>query len=114
MNESESQKPKNKLTDQHKQAVYQVMQHIPEGKACSYGVLARLAGLSGRARWVGTLLSNLPKGTSLPWHRVVRASGELAFPVDTAKFREQKQRLMAEGVDFTGKRVLKSHLLKAD
>ena len=38
---------------------------------------------------------------SVPWHRVLRSNGTLAAHLYT----EQRQRLLAEGVLFTGERV---------
>jgi hypothetical protein len=42
---------------------------------------------------------------TLPWHRVVRADGRIAFPPDSKGFREQQRRLRAEGVRVTTGRV---------
>ncbi|MGH8030681.1 MAG: hypothetical protein ACREO3_12200, partial [Arenimonas sp.] len=36
--------------------------------------------------------------TTLPWHRVLRSDGRIAFPPDSPDFTEQVQRLRAEGV----------------
>ncbi len=41
----------------------------------------------------------------LPWHRVVRADGRIAFPPDSAQYAEQCGRLRAEGVRVEGGRV---------
>jgi methylated-DNA-protein-cysteine methyltransferase related protein len=78
---------------------------IPPGKVASYGQIARLAGYPSHARYVGTTLRKLPKGSKLPWFRVLRSSGELAFPVGSAAWRQQKQRLEAEGVVVLGSKV---------
>ncbi len=75
-------------------ALYLTMAQIPEGKVVAYGQLAELAGLGRAARWVGRTLSQLPDGSSLPWHRVLGASGD-----------EQRARLRAEGVTVTNNRV---------
>jgi methylated-DNA-protein-cysteine methyltransferase-like protein len=42
---------------------------------------------------------------SLPWHRVLRSDGRIAFPPDSAQFSEQVQRLRAEGVVVKDGRV---------
>ena len=86
-------------------ALYSVLAAIPEGKVVSYGELAALAGLGRAARWVGRTLSQLPDDTRLPWHRVLRASGQIAFPPDSPLFAEQTQRLRAEGVRVENGRV---------
>lgn len=87
--------------------IWQVIASVPEGQVVSYGQVARLAGLPGYARFVGTTLSKLPQGTTLPWHRVVNASLEIA-PRNSRRMREQQRRLRDEGVMFKGQRVTKA------
>ena len=41
----------------------------------------------------------------LPWHRVLRSDGRIAFPAGSAPFDEQCRRLRAEGVVVEGGRV---------
>lgn len=77
---------------------------IPRGQVAGYGEVARRAGLPGRARMVARLLAN-NDDPELPWHRVVRADGRIAFPADSAQYLEQCQRLRAEGVRIEGGRV---------
>ena len=77
---------------------------IPEGSVAGYGVVARRAGLAGRARLVARVLSNNDDPT-LPWHRVLRSDGRIAFPPDSAGYAEQIQRLRAEGVKVENGRV---------
>jgi methylated-DNA-protein-cysteine methyltransferase-like protein len=50
------------------------------------------------------LLSENPD-PKLPWHRVLRSDGRIAFPPDHAAFAEQAQRLRAEGVVVQDGRV---------
>ena len=52
---------------------------IPKGKVASYGQIADLAGLPGRARLVGKSLGHVPKGRKVAWHKVLRSSGQLAL-----------------------------------
>ncbi|MEO5629447.1 MAG: MGMT family protein [Thermomonas sp.] len=77
---------------------------VPSGQVAGYGVIARRAGLPGRARMVARLLAN-HSGTGLPWHRILRSDGRIAFPTDSPGFLEQAQRLRAEGVDVRVGRV---------
>ena len=70
---------------------------VPRGQVAGYGEIARRAGLPGRARMVAKLLSGNDDAT-LPWHRVLRSDGRIAFPEDSPYFIEQVQRLRAEGV----------------
>jgi len=77
---------------------------IPRGQVAGYGEIARRAGLPGRARMVARLLSH-NDDPRLPWHRVLRSNGRIAFPPDSPQFAEQIQRLRAEGVRVEGGRV---------
>jgi len=70
---------------------------IPAGEVAGYGEVARRAGLPGRARLVARLLGQ-NDDPALPWHRVLRSDGRIAFPEGSKGFREQSQRLRAEGV----------------
>ncbi len=83
-------------------AIYAVVSRIPRGRVATYGQVAALAGMPGRARLVGYALSTLNE-PSIPWHRVINARGEISpradgGPGDTV----QRLRLEAEGVKFDG------------
>ncbi len=77
---------------------------VPRGQVAGYGVIARRAGLPGRARLVARLLAE-HSGTGLPWHRILRSDGRIAFPAGSPRFLEQAQRLRAEGVEARHGRV---------
>jgi methylated-DNA-protein-cysteine methyltransferase-like protein len=85
--------------------VFAAIAAIPPGRVASYGAIAQRAGLPGRARLVGKLLGEVPEGMSLPWFRVLRSSGQIAFPPGSRGFREQSRLLRAEGVDVKNGRV---------
>ncbi len=78
---------------------------IPSGSVISYGALAARCGRPRGARWAARCLSQLPEGHGLPWHRVLKADGKIAFPVDSDGFNKQCQRLHAEGVEVHNGRV---------
>lgn len=86
-------------------ALYLTLSQIPPGHVISYGELAHLAGLGRAARWVGRTLSQLPEGSSLPWHRVLGAGGRLSLQAGTASGDEQRARLRAEGITIRNNRV---------
>lgn len=91
--------------------IYAAVRRIPMGKVSTYGAIAELAGLPGRARLTGTALRNTPTSLSLPWHRVITASGRIAFPVGSDSYSKQRARLAREGVRFNRDRVeLREHL----
>ena len=66
--------------------------------------VARRAGLPGRARMVARVLGG-NGDDSLPWHRVLRSDGRIAFPEGSAGHLEQSRRLRAEGVEVQRGRV---------
>jgi len=80
--------------------VWQVVAMIPRGRVSTYGQVAALAGIPGGARRVGRILSQLPNGSRLPWHRVVNAAGGISLPAGSAAHRRQRTRLRSEGVEF--------------
>jgi methylated-DNA-protein-cysteine methyltransferase related protein len=82
-----------------------VIAAIPFGRVASYGEIAARAGMPGRSRLVGRVLREAGETVALPWHRVLRANGSIAFPLDSAAFIEQRQRLRSEGVVIRGARV---------
>lgn len=77
---------------------------IPHGSVASYGEIAQRAGLPRRARLVARVLSH-NEDPSLPWHRVLRADGRIAFTAGSEPHAEQCRRLRAEGVQVVAGRV---------
>ena len=86
------------MNQQHIESIYQAIRDIPPGHVASYGQVAKVASLPGRARLVGYVLRHTPDHIELPWHRVLRASGQIAFPKGSPAFEEQIERLASEGV----------------
>ncbi len=93
------------LASSLKEEIWQWVASIPAGRVATYGQLARLAGLPNHARYVGTTLKNLPKGTTLPWFRVLKSNGELAFPAASPAWKKQKKLLEVEGILMQGMKV---------
>ncbi len=81
--------------------VWQVIALIPKGRVATYGQVAELAGFPGGARRVGRILSQLPSGSRIPWHRVVNASGGISLPEGSGGFARQHARLTKEGIVFS-------------
>lgn len=90
---------------QRSDALYLTLAQVPAGQVVTYGQLADLAGLGRAARWVGRTLSQLPEGSTLPWHRVIAAGGRLSLAAGTASGDEQRARLRTEGVTIRNNRV---------
>lgn len=85
--------------------LYEAIASIPEGKVASYGQLAALVDRQGAARWVGYCLRHLPKDSTLPWHRVITASGKLAFAPNTEAYWRQRNKLEEEGISINQHKV---------
>lgn len=91
--------------------ILSLVRSIPRGKVSSYSAIAAAAGYPGRHRLVAQLLRKA--GPSLPWQRVLGASGEIRLRGPAAL--EQRTRLEFEGVAFKGSRVdldRHAHILK--
>jgi methylated-DNA-protein-cysteine methyltransferase-like protein len=91
-------------------AILAVVADVPRGRVTTYGAVAERAGWPRRARLVGKVLSGLPEGSDVPWHRVVAAGGRIAFPPGSSSHLRQVERLAGEGVEVRMGRVdLASH-----
>lgn len=91
--------------DALRQRILAVVRSVPRGRVASYGEIAWLAGRPRAARLVGRVLSELPPGSRVPWHRVVNAKGEISRGPARRPDHGQRERLEAEGVVFVGARV---------
>lgn len=59
--------------------IYDVVRQIPYGKVATYGQIADLAGLIGKARVVGYALHRVTTASEdIPWHRVINAKGKVS------------------------------------
>lgn len=82
--------------DTFQQRIWQIVAAIPSGCVTTYGDVARLAGSPRAARQVGSVLSRLPEGSTLPWHRVVNRHGMISLQGD--QLIRQRDALEAEGI----------------
>jgi methylated-DNA-protein-cysteine methyltransferase-like protein len=87
------------------EAIWNVIAAIPRGQVSTYGNVALMAGLPGRARLTAYALRNMPEGMHLPWHRVLGAGGKIVFPKGSRHHREQARRLRSDGVPVKDGRV---------
>ncbi len=95
-----------------KELIWQAVAMIPKGKVASYGQIAKLIGFPAHSRYVGTTLRNLPKGSKLPWFRVVNST--LRISQRGGGEARQRKLLEADGVTFVGNRVAKAHRWDAE
>jgi len=89
---------------QARERILAVIRAIPPGQVMGYGQVATRAGLPGRARLTARVLG-MNDDPDLPWHRVLRSDGRIAMPEGSRGWREQNQRLRAEGVVMERGRV---------
>ena len=81
--------------------IYATVRQIPVGKVATYGQIAELAGLYGKARLVGYALFRVQIADDIPWQRVINAKGEISY-----SFKRQggdylqKVLLQEEGIEF--------------
>ncbi|MDR1948676.1 MAG: MGMT family protein [Spirochaetaceae bacterium] len=74
---------------------------IPPGKVSCYRDIALAAGLPNGARQVVRVLHSMSRVRNLPWFRVIKANGRIAFaPGDGLE--EQAALLRSEGVEVSG------------
>ncbi|MEH0689650.1 MGMT family protein [Vibrio cholerae] len=85
--------------DQFLAQIFAVIHQIPCGKVSTYGEIAKMAGYPGYARHVGRALGQLPKGSSLPWFRVINSQGKLSLKGEA--FERQKNALIEEGIEVS-------------
>jgi methylated-DNA-protein-cysteine methyltransferase-like protein len=86
-------------------AIRRTIAQIPKGRVASYGEIALRAGLPRRARLVGRVLGEAGSAARLPWQRVLRSDGRIAFPPGSKGFRLQRTLLTEEGVIVRNGRV---------
>lgn len=79
------------------QKVFEVVKKIPKGKVMTYGQVGKISGVN--PRMVGWAL-NSNRSSEVPCHRVVDIEGRLAPNFAFDGWREQKRRLLAEGIEF--------------
>ncbi|MBI2405447.1 MGMT family protein [Candidatus Microgenomates bacterium] len=85
--------------------IYAVVRKIPKGKVATYGQIAKQlkvqnAKLKFNPRLVGRALHKNPYPKIIPCHRVVDRNGKIADSFAFGGAREQRKRLLEEGVGF--------------
>ena len=93
------------MSDGFHARVYRVVRSIPAGRVMGYGHVAAAIGNPGAGRQVGYAMAALPEDADVPWHRVLRSSGHLAFAGSPHRAMLQRRLLELEGVEFVGDAV---------
>jgi deoxyribonuclease V len=73
-----------------------LVRQVPAGRVTTFGSLARAMGDVAASRWVGAMVGHQGLPEDCPWHRIVRASGELGGPA-RASIDERRRQLQREG-----------------
>ncbi len=98
-------KPLSPTAEPRRRVIYDVIARIPKGRVATYGQIASLAGMSGRARQVGYALAATPEELDLPWQRVINAQGRISPRAHTKFHQLQRLLLEEEGIVFAGDRI---------
>jgi methylated-DNA-protein-cysteine methyltransferase-like protein len=93
--------------------VWKIARQIPEGRVFTYGQIAAMIpppdGVEPPdyerlgARWVGQAMNATPPDEGIPWQRVINSKGSISLPAGSAAAEQQRQLLLAEGVEFNDK-----------
>ncbi len=83
--------------------IYEIVRKIPCGQVSTYGQIAELSNLAGKARVVGYALFRVdPQISDIPWHRVINAKGEISrSPFRNGGDYLQQSLLEQEGIKFS-------------
>ena len=89
--------------ERFQRAVYRLVEEIPRGRVATYGQLAAILGWPRAARAVGYAMRHCP--LSLPWQRVVNASGGISVRANVGSMMTQRLLLEQEGVPVRRGRI---------
>ncbi len=92
--------PRGRAARTFTERVYALVRRVPRGRIVSYGGVAAMLGSPRAARGVGTALSALPPGATVPWWRVVNRNGEISIRGAPGLAALQRSLLEAERVAF--------------
>ncbi|HTO17449.1 MAG TPA: MGMT family protein [Edaphocola sp.] len=88
------------------QAIYQIVQHIPKGRVCSFGIIAKFAGPGITARMVGRALFASGDQIHIPAHRVVNREGKLTGKLNFDTPTLMQELLEKEGIQIKNDKVV--------
>jgi methylated-DNA-protein-cysteine methyltransferase-like protein len=85
------------------QAVYEIVRHIPYGRATSYAAIAKAIGYPNLSRMVGRAMGGC--NVDIPAHRVVNSQGILTGRASWEDCRKMQQLLESEGICVENHRI---------
>lgn len=85
------------------EAVYEIVKHIPYGRATSYAAIAKAIGYPNLSRMVGRAMSMC--SVDIPAHRVVNSQGILTGRAAWEDCRTMQQWLESEGIRIENHRI---------
>src|SRR3989344_3472996 len=86
------------MTANLKRRIIGLVKKIPVGKVATYGQIAEMVGIRD-ARMVARAISG-NEDPEIPCHRLVKADGSLALNYSKGDWREDRKKLLLEGVGF--------------
>jgi methylated-DNA-protein-cysteine methyltransferase related protein len=95
------------------QRVYDTVRNIPQGKVCTYGIIAAHIGSPRAARMVGSALNkSYLQDEYIPAHRVVNRNGVLTGKNHFGSTEYMQKILEAEGISVVDNQIqnLEAHL----
>jgi len=99
----------NKISEKNNdffEQVYQVVRLIPEGRASSYGAIAKYLGSARGARMVGWAMNACMNREDVPAHRVVNRLGMLSGKMHFATPTTMEDRLEKEGIKVEADQIV--------
>jgi len=85
--------------------VFNFLKKLPKGRVTTYGALAKRFHVPA-PRNIGWILKQNAEPDRIPCYKVIRADGRLAGGYKFGGLKEQRRRLLADGVKFKNNRVV--------
>ena len=86
--------------------IFEIVRQIPEGKVCTYGLIAQKIGEKFSARVVGYALNNSHHIEDIPAHRVVNRNGLLTGEHHFNPSTLMQKLLENEGIEIENDKVV--------
>lgn len=95
------------MPDNFFERVYTVVRQIPEGRVCSYGMIAEYLGSKRSARMVGWAMNACHGDESIPAHRVVNRNGLLTGKAHFGDVYIMENLLKSEGIEVEDNQIVR-------